>query len=95
MAAKKTKAAEVSTSVAEAAQKAMQALKVKKVFVSKDGYIFPQECDARAYVGKDGEYSVITDGSTSPLAEKIGEILDKVVNEPPVDPLMDEHKKEE
>lgn len=48
------------TSVLESAKRAMQTLKVDKVFVSPDGYIFPKESDARAYVGKGGNYSTVT-----------------------------------
>lgn len=94
---KKVKAVEVSASTVQSAKKAMQALKVDKVFVSKDGYIFPKECDVRAYVGKDGEYSTITDETqeTVPAKEK-GTIDPKKEKDPAsIDPKIDEHKTEE
>lgn len=92
MAAKKTTKTEVPASVDEAAKKVMQALNVKKVFVSKDGYIFSQECDARAYVGKDGEYSIVTDGTISALRETVIETLKEALGQPAVvDPAIDKH----
>lgn len=57
---------EVPTSVLKSALKTMQTLKIDKVHVSADGYIFPKVCDARAYVGKDGSYTTLAKSDCSP-----------------------------
>lgn len=57
---------EVPTSVLKSALKTMQTLKIDKVYVSADGYIFPKSCDARAYAGKDGSYTTLTKADCSP-----------------------------
>ena len=61
-----TSKTEVSASVLKAALKAMQTLKIDRVHVSADGYIFPKACDARAYVGKDGSYLTLTKADCTP-----------------------------
>ena len=63
---KSTIKAEVSTSVLKSALKTMQTLKIDKVHISADGYIFPKACDARAYVGKEGSYTTLTKADCSP-----------------------------
>lgn len=102
--------AEVSASVLKAALKTMQTLKVDKVHVSTDGYIFPKACDARAYVGKDGRYTTLTRADCRPeekdngngksdasgVIEPVAGVTDEVlkVQSANNDPLINEHKKE-
>lgn len=63
---------EVSASVLKDALKVMQTLKIDKVHVTDDGYIFPKSCDARAYVGKDGSYTTLTKAACRPIPKKEG-----------------------
>lgn len=99
MAAKKVVKTGATVSVMESATKALKVNKADKVFVSKDGYVFLKESDVRAYVGKDGSYSIVTESDmiefTSPTdpekKEKSGKAADSVKNS---DILVDEHKKE-
>lgn len=106
-----TSKTEVSAFVLKDALKVMQTLKIDKVHVTDDGYIFPKSCDVRAYVGKDGSYTTLTkaDCTTKPVqgdkekktakGDKADEkqVVKEVVQVPPAtnDPLIDEHKKEE
>lgn len=72
MAEKKTTTAktEVSASVLKAALKAMQTLKIDKVYVTPDDYIFSKERDVRSYVGKDGKYETLTKADCTPKDTK-------------------------
>lgn len=67
-----TSKTEVSASVLKSALQTMQTLKIDKVHVSADGYIFPKACDARAYVGKDGSYTTLTkaDCTSKPVQDE-------------------------
>ena len=100
---------EVSASVLEAALKAMQTLKVNKVYVTPDGYIFPKECDARSYAGKDGKYEPLTKADCTSKEVKAKAEKGKVETKTETgmesgqneekggsaDRVIDEHKKEE
>ncbi|MEG2067698.1 MAG: hypothetical protein RRZ65_08690 [Tannerellaceae bacterium] len=92
MEANKNSKTEASASVDEVAKESKQALNSKKVFVSKDGYVFAQECDARAYVGKDGEYSTVTDGTSLSVNEGVVNIMDNIINQAfTLDSAIDKH----
>jgi len=65
-----TSKTEVSASVLKAALQTMQTLKIDKVYVTDDSYIFPKSCDARAYVGKDGSYMTLTKADCRSKPEK-------------------------
>lgn len=85
MAARKAIKKEANASLQEIGKEAMRKLGLKKVFVSPDEYVFLNEADVRAHVGKNGSYETVTDET-------------EVQEETPVpekgtgDKVLDEHK---
>ena len=83
MAARKKNNGEAAASLLSSAKETMRKLGVKKAFMSFDGYVFLNEADVRAYVGKDSSYKTVTDETEiqdeTPVPEK--EAGDKVPDE--------------
>ncbi len=83
MAARNKTKTETASSLRELGKEAMRKLGLKKVFVSPDEYVFLNEADARAYVGKDGSYETVTEETEVqkeiPVPEKVAG--DKSLNE--------------
>lgn len=87
MAGKKTVKQKTAPSVQEEAKETMRKLGVKKAYVSEDGYVFLNEADVRAYVGKNGSYKAVADEveiqEENPAEEQKAEdkVLDKHIDE--------------
>lgn len=102
MAARNKNNAEVVSSALGKALKVLKANKAEKVFLTADEYIFLNESDVRAYVGKDGSYTTVTEDSkldkTNPEEKTAVENKGKEESKADTqksDKVIDEHKKTE